>query len=105
MEFQQTFLNGRMKQTFLKHGVEFTRKGYDIEVAEIEKFAKICRHLGATESYTIRMFIKSFNVTSGNPNDYSRIKSPGELYDPRSSEHIKEAVIRVWKEIAPWTNL
>lgn len=96
---QLVYICGKPKQVIRKRGQEYTRKGYDIEITEAERFKRKCQFLGYSESQMVAKLIKTFNSATGND---EQVKSPGVLFEHRTREHIKEAIRKSLKEIFIW---
>lgn len=99
-ERQIVYICGRPKQVIRKRGQEYTRKGYDIEISEAEKFRRKCQLLGYSESQMIAKMVKAFNISTGCG---EQVKSAGALFEHRAGEHIKEAVGRTLKDEFMWS--
>ncbi len=100
MDIQSEFVSGKPKQTFSKRGQAYTRKGYDIKVETAQRFKKKCDLLGLNETQCVELLVETFVRCNGwGP----QVKTP-PFFEPRATEHIKEAVVLVVKDQFPWVN-
>lgn len=87
MKEQQLYqIGGKIKSTFTKRGMPYTRKGYDVKVTTAEKFTKKCNYLGEPESRTVEKLIEAFLVASG-----WGAETRSAQFEPNINEHIREA--------------
>ena len=92
-------INGKPKQVFLKHGQEYTRKGYDVKVQTAERFSKKCDMLGYTESLVIEKLVESFVLVNG----WGLETKSAPFMEPNAERHVGDAVQSFFKNILPFS--
>jgi len=85
------------KQTFVKRGQEYTRKGYDIKVLTAAKFKVKCQKVGLCETQCVEMLVENFCQATGWGDE---VKQP-PFFEERAMEHIKQAVRYAVKDMFP----
>lgn len=100
MDTQKVIINGKARNTVEKHGILHVREGYDIQLAELEKFERKVHLFGYNKSQMVAKLIRGFNASTGCG---EQVKDPGSLFEYRASEHIKEGVQRTLKEVFLWS--
>ena len=98
MEYQLEIICGKPKQTFLKRGQVYTRKGFDIRVSTAERFNKKCHLMNCSESQVLEMLVEAFNIASG----WGSETKTGAFFERNVKPHVAEAVVAVSKNLFPW---
>jgi hypothetical protein len=98
MDFHIRHRKESKKQTFIKRGEEYTRKGYDVKVHTAEKFRLKCCKVGLSETQCVEMLVENFCHVTGWDESVKTVP----FFEPRAQEHIKSAVSYVVKDLFPW---